>query len=619
MVSRASLARTSPAPGQRPRGAADLPAISHQDLQLLSLAREPFNRDGWIFELKYDGFRSLAIKQRDRLRLVTRQGSELGAAFPEITAELATLPDCVLDGELVVLDDQGIPQFDAVVTRSKKSTPSAIAAAARQTPAAFLAFDLLAMEDRDLRKVSLLERKKRLAELLRGVHRIKAVEYVERTGIALFEAVEKMGLEGIVAKNAASVYRRGRNSDWLKIKTEVGVKKTEERGDNWFTGPSAETLARRAARDAATGAAKLKATSQRPTNAPYGQTNPKVLRSATSESITVSVEGEELTLTHLSRVLWPPAKGQPQPITKGDYLAYLLEVAPYMLPHLIDRPLTLFVYNQGIRGRKLVEMHWNVKPPEFVHRVQIYSTNSKRDHTYWMVTNVASLLWFANAGALEFHPWHSRLSIEPDAKRLSTVTSKSAKNLDESVLNYPDYIFFDLDSYLYSGKERGGAEPEYNKKGFERCKRAALKLRDLLTHLSLEAFVKTSGKTGLHVVVPVVRTVDYDTVREISREIFTYLLREAPEDFTMEQSVAHRTGKTFLDFRMNSRASSMAAAYTVRAVPGAWVSMPITWQELRDIEPTDFQMNTVLARLKSAGDKWRDLLQRKQQIGGKRA
>jgi bifunctional non-homologous end joining protein LigD len=197
---------------------------------------------------------------------------------------------------------------------------------------------------------------------------------------------------------------------------------------------------------------------------------------------------------------------------------------------------------------------------------------------------------------------------------MSTNPSESLKNLEQSLLNYPDYIFFDIDSYVYSGKEGKGAEPEYHPEGFRRCRNAALRLRDLLAEMSLDTLVKTSGKTGLHVIVPIMRTIDFTEAREISRAIYDRLLAEAPEDFTMEWRVRNRAGKTFLDYGMNRRASSMAAPYTARAVPGGLVSMPVTWDELEQIEPPDFRMDRVVARLKTVGDKWGDILGSKQHL-----
>jgi bifunctional non-homologous end joining protein LigD len=289
-----------------------------------------------------------------------------------------------------------------------------------------------------------------------------------------------------------------------------------------------------------------------------------------------------------------------------------------MLPHLKNRPLTLFVYPKGIGGPRSVQMHWQVKPPPFMKTVQIYSTNQKHDHTYLMCNNTPSLLWLANAGVLEFHTWHSRLDPAPDAPDIPANAAGSLKNLERSLLNYPDYIFFDIDSYVYSGKEKEGAEPEYHPEGFQRCTTAALKLRDLLSAMRLKSLVKTSGKTGLHIVVPIVRSIDFNQAREIGRQLYTRLVKEAPDDFTMEWRVSDRNGKTFLDWGMNRRATSMAAPYTIRAVPGAFVSMPIAWDELQRVEPPDFRIDTVVARLKKRGDKWRDLLALKQPLVRKR-
>jgi DNA ligase D-like protein (predicted polymerase) len=557
-----------------------MPEVSYKDLELLSEVPRPFDRAGWLFELKYDGFRAIALNEQGRVRLLSRKGNDLAPAFPEIAAEIATLPDCSIDGELTVLDARGIPQFDPLAVRARKSTPAAIKAAARQTPAAFMAFDLLTLDGQDLRARPLAERKRALAQLLGGLKRVKSVQYIEAQGSELYRTVEQMGLEGIVAKNASAPYRRGRSRDWLKIKTKAGKTKTEKRGDAWYGGPKV----------------------------------PRALRSGEADSVEVEVGGHAIELKHLDKVLWPARRGLPQ-FTKRQFLTYLLETADVMLPHLANRPLTLFFMPDGIEGYRSVEMHWEKAIPPFIQSVPIYSSNKRGAHRYLLCNNAASLMWLANAGVLEFHTWHSRIDPQPDAQGVSTDAAASAKALERSLLNRPDYIFFDLDPYIFSGNEPPGAEPEYHPAAFERCKEAAFRLRELLASVALEALVKTSGRTGLHVIAPIARTIDFTTAREVAREFCKRLMDEQPGHFTLDARITNRTGRTYLDYNMNRRAASMAAPYSPRALAGAIVSMPITWDELAGADPLSFRMDTALQRTRRAGDPWKRLLDLKQPLG----
>jgi bifunctional non-homologous end joining protein LigD len=186
--------------------------------------------------------------------------------------------------------------------------------------------------------------------------------------------------------------------------------------------------------------------------------------------------------------------------------------------------------------------------------------------------------------------------------------------LESSVVNYPDYLVFDIDPYIYSGKEAKGAEPELNDKGFASAKRVAVWIRALLQEMALDAIVKTSGKTGLHVFVPIERTVTFDTAREICEMVGRHVMRAHPKEVTMEWAVEKRTGKIFIDYNMNVRYKTLNVAYSPRGVPGAPVSMPLAWEELQSAEPLDFRMDNVLTRLEKTGDRWHDVLSRKQSL-----
>jgi bifunctional non-homologous end joining protein LigD len=186
--------------------------------------------------------------------------------------------------------------------------------------------------------------------------------------------------------------------------------------------------------------------------------------------------------------------------------------------------------------------------------------------------------------------------------------------MEGSVLACPDFLVFDLDPYIYSGQEKPGDEPELNTAAFEKGKEVAFRLRELLQSMSLEAIVKTSGKTGLHVFVPIRRTIDFDQARELCEIVGRHLMRRHPKDITMEWSVPKRTGKIFLDYNMNGRGRTLNSAYSPRGAAGAPVSMPLTWDELAKAHPLDFRITNAAARLAETGDRWRDALTRKQSL-----
>jgi bifunctional non-homologous end joining protein LigD len=334
-----------------------------------------------------------------------------------------------------------------------------------------------------------------------------------------------------------------------------------------------------------------------------------------SASQTLQVGGDAIRLTHLDRVYWPadPALKQP-PLTKRDLLRYLAAVSPCMLPHLADRPLTMIRMPQGIRGERFFQKHWREERPRFVEAITVYSGHKEESHEYLLCNNLATLLWLAQSGTLEFHVWHSRARLSADAASQGTDYASSPDSLESSVLNYPDYVVFDIDPYIYSGKEAPGAEPELNTTAFEKGKEVAFWLRELLAQMSLVPVVKTSGKTGLHVFVPIRRTIDFEAAREVSQLVGGHLKRLHPADITLEWSVPKRTGKIFMDYNMNVRGKTLNVAYSPRGEPGAPVSMPLTWEELARAHPLDFRIANAAARVAESGDRWAGILERKQSV-----
>ncbi|MGH8675797.1 MAG: DNA polymerase domain-containing protein, partial [Burkholderiales bacterium] len=257
---------------------------------------------------------------------------------------------------------------------------------------------------------------------------------------------------------------------------------------------------------------------------------------------------------------------------------------------------------------------WDQAKPAFARTITVFSDSKDEKHDYLLCNDLPTLLWLAQSGTLEFHVWHSRAKLAPDAASKSSDYASSLEALEASVLNYPDYIVFDIDPYIYSGKEAKGAEPELNTVAFDKGKEVALRLRELLNGMSLEPIVKTSGKTGLHVFVPIRRTIDFDEARRISELVGRHLMRLHPKDITLEWSVPKRAGKIFMDYNMNVRGKTLNVAYSPRGAAGAPVSMPLAWEELATAHPLDFRITNAAERLGQTGDRWRDALKEKQSI-----
>ena len=357
-----------------------------------------------------------------------------------------------------------------------------------------------------------------------------------------------------------------------------------------------------------------------------GSTADEVVRQldACKPNCTIHVGAHAIKLSHLDRVYWPadPALKQPA-LTKRDLLRYLARVSGFILPHLADRPLTMIRMPDGILGQRFYQKHWAQERPAFVETITVFSEHKHESHEYLLCNNLPTLLWLAQSGTLEFHVWHSRARPGPDSTVKSTDYSSSLDALERSILNYPDFVLFDIDPYIYSGKEAPGDEPELNTAAFEKGKEVAFRLRELLNTMSLESLVKTSGKTGLHVFVPIRRTIDFDAAREVSELVGRHLMRQHPDDITLEWSVPKRTGKIFMDYNMNVRGKTLNVAYSPRGSAGAAVSMPLTWDELAAAHPLDFRITNAPERLARMGDRWRAALRAKQSLqaalGGVRA
>ena len=663
-VQRMPVARLVPAGKTEPMPASLAPMQAE-------LADAVFNDAEWTWEPKLDGYRALAFIGPAGVQLRSRRGLDLAADFPRLAEELAKQAvETILDGEIVAFDAAGKPSFNALQNRGQQVVyycfdllhfagvdlrKSAYADRRRylaqcllpspQVQLVHAAEDGVALKEAALasgmegvvgkRKQSQYEAGKRssswlkvkatrsdeflvggytsgkgsraaLGALLVGYRDGGKLHYASHVGSGFDQrtlAQAKALLEPWRTKACPFAERPPLNgpTQWVEPKVVAEVQFQDWTEDRRLRAPVFLRF-----RDDVD-ASELRV-SGRKDEVLQQLENPKT-------SFTLSVDGHAIRLTHLDRAYWPaePALKQAA-LTKRDLLRYFVQVAPFILPHLADRPLTMIRMPDGIQGQRFFQKHWEQERPAFVETITVWSGHKDESHDYLLCNNLPTLLWLAQSGTLEFHVWHSRARTGADAASRGTDYASSLEALERSVLNYPDYVLFDIDPYIYSGKEAPGAEPELNAAAFEKGKEVAFRVRELLHGMGLEAIVKTSGKTGLHVFVPIRRTLDFEAARAVSETVGRHLMRQHPQDITLEWSVPKRTGKIFMDYNMNVRGKTLNVAYSPRGAAGAPVSMPLTWEELAGAHPLDFRITNAAQRLAQTGDRWSDALKRKQDL-----
>lgn len=655
---------------------------------LASLARAPFDRPGWFFEPKLDGYRVLAYVQDHEVRLLSRRGLSLTSRFQLIARDLArSKNDVIFDGEVVALDEKGQPSFQHLQQMHSAREPSSYQ---------YYVFDILYADGKDLRKRPLQERKTILRKTLRRTRHVRLLDFLACDGETAYQACIEQGMEGIVAKRADSRYEDGhRAASWLKVKATasaefvicgytqgdgsrqetfgalvlgqkkgrglhytglvgtgfstaqqkhlLSVLKPLARAKNPFAqkipGLSritwvqpqvvAEVKYAEVTRDGLLRAPVFlrlrqdkgsQETGPEPTFAVKSRARKSAementLSNSRKSDLQLHVGRHEIAMSNLDKVLWP-ASQDTAAITKRDYALYLERMAPYLLTHMSQRPLTLIRYPDGIGGKRFFQKHWSNKVPPFVDLVEHYSEHDDSDKEFLLSNNPATLMWLAQMAAVELHIEHTRVDRRIDGHRLPVDAAGSLAKIEHSVFNYPDFIVLDLDPYLYAPGQSHQVEPQLHKKGFARTCQVAFWLKELLDEIGLASFVKTSGKTGLHVYVPIKRKLAYDNVRAVAAA-FGHHLRQAHQDtITMEWAVKKRSGKVFFDHNMNARGKTLPCPYSPRAAEGGAVSTPITWEELASgsVYPSDFTIATVPDRVAKLGDPWSEILKHKSDL-----
>ena len=605
---------------------------------------EAFSRAGWVFEPKLDGYRVLATQDGPAPALRSRNGNDLTPAFPDVARAIRALPvpRALIDGELVICDADGRPSFQALQKRSRLSRAIDVRHAAAESPATLYAFDLLAFEDRDLRKLPLVERKRLLRMLLPPLGPIRFVEHYERDGASLMQHATALGFEGIVGKKADSPYKAGRSPCWVKIRVDqtaefavVGFTAPKGSRDgfgalqlgDWVDGElvyagragsgfTEKQLAEvRKALDAAVRKtpacngprpwpSEEKVPARRPIPDAKGTTwveprmvcevrfaewteegllrHPVFLRfrddkepedclrqgaeeqgvpeAADDPPAPKVAQAPEVPLSNLQKVYWPAEK-----YTKGDLIEYYRAISPWLLPYLKDRPLVLTRFPDGIEGKSFYQKDAPDFTPDWIRTVPIWSEDTQREVNYFVCDNLETLLYVANMGSIPLHVWPSRADS----------------------LELPDWCILDLDPK--------GAP-------FEQVVEVALSLHRLCKDLDLPHFAKTSGSTGIHVLIPLAQQCTFEQSRTLGELLARVVVEELPEISTVVRQIRGREGKVYIDYLQNRHGQLIVAPFSARPLPGAPVSMPLEWREVnKKLANSQHTIATAAKRLEKLG------------------
>jgi len=591
--------------------------------------------EGWEFEIKWDGYRILARVAGGEAELRTRKDQDYTERFANVAKELAKAlktPDCVVDGEVCALDEEGRPSFSAM-QQGKAGTPIV-----------YYVFDLLEVDGEPVVELPLSERRKRLQKLLDG--RNRTIQFSEgfSDGPALYEAAQQRKLEGIMGKRCESPYLPGKRSrDWLKFKTHgeqefviAGYTRGKGRrewsfgslvlaangpdGLEWVgnvgTGfddaeqerllkklrplerktspfPKTPKMPRVRKDDVVWVEPKLVAevsfaefTHDGRLRAPVylglreDKDATEVRRETAAEPIPdVIRKGKRvLRLSNLDKPFWPD-----EGITKGDLLAFYRDVAPVLLPHLRDRPFTMRRYPDGAFGKSFFQKDKPQGMPDWIPTVNIEVTTRERPPKRRridapLVNDELALLWMVNMGCIDLNTWYSRVD----------------------KLDRPDFVLFDLDP-----------SPDV---GFRETVQVALLVKETLDALGLESFPKTSGSDGIHVLVPIARRHTYEDTRQFSEIVAGALAATHRGLVTTEWTKSKRQG-VLIDSNQNGEGKTIASVYSVRPKEGAPVSTPLRWEEVDEsLDPGAFTMDVVRARVAKHGDLYEGVLSTKQSL-----
>lgn len=633
---------------------------------LATLIDKPFDDQNWVYEVKWDGYRALAFMKNGKIELKSRNDKSFNEKFYPVYDTLKSIAiNAILDGEIVVLEKNGTANFAALQNWRSEADGDLV----------YYVFDILWYDGKDLKGLSLLERKAILKEVMPQNDLILLSEHFDTSGVGFLNEAKKLGLEGIMAKRKESVYHiHERSSDWLKIKAnrrqevviggftknegssklfssllvglyegkkliytgKVGtgfsaklqqelmaqfkplvtknspfddepdinkssrfrprpphaavtwlhpnlvceVSFTEMTGDGVMRHPSfvgmrndknaqKVILEEEQAVNEIIGKQSKEGDGMRK-NSKEGSSdkkNYKTMLNPKDKTQIQKVNGHELKFTNLDKLFWPDEK-----ITKRDLINYYEQAAPFILPYLKDRPQSMNRYPNGIKEEGFYFKDVTDTAPEWAETYLYQSEADGRDRHYLVGKDEATLLYMANLGCIEMNPWSSTVR-KPDN---------------------PTFCIIDLDP---------------DKNTFDQVIETAQLTKQLLDDMGVPSYCKTSGSTGLHIYIPLGNKYNYDQSKEFAHIIVTLIHAELPDYTSLERTVRDRKGKMYLDFLQNRPHATIAAAYSVRPKPGATVSMPLHWDEVKKgLKISDFTLFNAIERMHELGDIFKPVL-----------
>lgn len=588
---------------------------------LSTLVDEPFDKENWLFEIKWDGYRAIGSKKGSDIGLYSRMGTDFLEKYSPVTEALRSFKhDVMVDGEIVVVDEHGVAHFEWLQNWHRD----------RHGILRYYLFDILWCDGHDVRDMPLTQRKALLHSVLPRNDTLQYSDHIETKGKHLFSEMQHRGLEGMVAKRADSSYQEAvRGVDWLKVKTSLrqevviggyteprGGRKylgsllvgVYDKGEFVYTGHSGGGIPDEQRKELRDRLAKLErqtspfATEPKP-NAPVHWAKPELVCEMTFSEWTKegymrqprfeglrpdkkpasvhrekpkhltptdksagSAKGGSVEFTHLDKVFFPRHK-----YTKGDLITYYESVAEYILPYLKDRPCSMLRMPNGITGEGFFQKN-NEHLPAWVPSADIFS-ESNNENLHWIVGgDLNTLLYMVQLGCVEINPWNSRVGH----------------------LEKPDWIVIDLD-------------PEGV--GFAKVIEVARTVKAVCDEWGIEAYPKTSGKTGIHIYIPLHAAYTYEQGKNLAHLIALEVNKRQPKLTSVERMPEKRKHKIYLDFLQNREGQTLAAPYSVRPTPDASVSMPLHWEEVKaGLAPADFTIKNAKQRLAQTGDLWKPVM-----------
>ncbi|MBW8683458.1 DNA ligase D [Chitinophaga rhizophila] len=629
---------------------------------LATLIDHPFDQEGLLYEVKWDGYRALTLSNKGNVELVSRNNKSFNEKhYPVYQAISDWAINAVVDGEICVLNEHGVAHFGSLQNWRSEADGSLV----------YYVFDLLWLEGKNLMEVPLRQRRELLKSTMPKSDLIRYSETFETSATEFLAAAAQMGMEGIMAKQADSTYSPGdRSKSWLKIKAnkrhevviggftnnedspkafssllvgvyesdrlmytgkigtgfndklqkemmgqfkplitktnpfseEIDVNKpsrfrrnpphatvtwlkpmllcevsyAEITDDGVMRHPSFEGMRTDKAADTVVAETAVQAEKvlnekeARKTEKllqPPGKGSRKSLLNPTEETQVKKVNGHDLNFSNLSKVYWPG-----EGFTKRDMLNYYYQVAPYILPYLKGRPQSMNRYPNGITGHSFYQKDVTGKAPDWIKQFP-YHTSDGEDKNFLVAEDEASLLYMANLGAIEMNPWNSTID-NPDQ---------------------PDWCLIDLDP------DTGNT--------FEQVIETAQTVKQVLDELKVPGYPKTSGSTGIHIYIPLGGLYSYDACQLFAKLIATNVHHRLPKFTSIERMTRNRKGKLYVDYLQNRPKATLAAPYSLRPKPGATVSMPLHWEEVKKgLKMKDFTIDNALSRIQSEGDLFKPVL-----------